>query len=218
MNFFWNKKPTIDSIEIPDFGWLQKSLTKPQKQWVNQENTMLLSVNFFELEPDISSLKDVDRLREGYRQLLSQLNGGIIEVNVISIKEVLCAKKIFKFPQDIHGMTYLGSITVPFKNYSYVIKIQANEVGTTGVRDSIIFNKMFSENTVSVENDRIKGWSYDPYDSSIEHGILMNKSEESIYDEQFLEHPLTQVRKKLLEIETKMEFKPEIFKLKKFEK
>lgn len=93
MNFFWNKKPTIDSIEIPDFGWLQESLTKSQKQWVNQENTMLLTVDFFELEPDISSLKDVERL-----------------------------------------------------------------------------------------------------------------------------HPLTQVRKKLLEIETKMEFKPEIFKLKKFEK
>lgn len=218
MQFFWSKKSNIDSIEIPNFDWYQEAGTNSLKQWVNSEETMVLSINFFELEPDIPTIKEVTKLRQFYRELVFQVNGGIIELEIISIKEILCVKAIFKIPQKPHGMSYVGSFTFPFKDYSYVVKLQAPEYGATGLRDAMILSKLRLENLISIENGTLKGWFCDPYDSSIQEGIPMNKSEEPIYDHLFLEHPLTQLRKKMLEIETKIDFKSEIFKLKKFEK
>ena len=62
----------------------------------------------------------------------------------------MAIKTIFKFPQDPTGMTYLGSYTIPFKKYSYVIKIQAPELGVTGMRDSIIAAKFLATNEYSM--------------------------------------------------------------------
>ena len=45
----------------------------------------------------------------------------------------------------------------------------------------------------------------------------MNKSEEFKYDAEFEDHPLTQVRKYISQIEKNIMFKPEMEKLKKFE-
>lgn len=212
MQFFWSKKSNIDSIEIPNFDWSQKTGTKSIKDWINPEETMALTIYFFELEPDIPTVKDIKKLREFYREVIFQANGGIIELEIISIKA------IFKRPQKPHGMSYVGSFTFPFKNCSYVVQLEAPEFGATGFRDSMILAKLQVEKVISIENGILNGWFCDPYDSSIQKGTLMNKSEEPIYDHLFLDHPLTQLRKRMLEIETKIDFKSEIFKLKKFEK
>jgi len=86
LKFFRKNKVDINSLAIPDFNW---SITKENstiKQWINPVKTIALSVNFFDAEPDIPSLKKIDPLRNFYRDQIVQQNGGLIEVSVLDTK------------------------------------------------------------------------------------------------------------------------------------
>jgi len=215
INFFNRKKTNINSIVIPDFGWKKQKVDKSIIQWINAEQTIALSLNFFNLKPDLPLLKEIDVVRAFYRGQISQVNGGLIQVDYSDIKHQ-AIKTIFKIPQEPSGMVYLASLTVPFKNCSYVIKIQALEIGMTGIRDSIIAEKLMQDRKIDIGENGYKNWFSDPYDSNYSGGTLMNKSEDPIYDLDFENHPLTQVRKLMSQIEKEIEFKPEIEKLKQF--
>ena len=115
-------------------------------------------------------------------------------------------------------MVYLASLTIPFKNSSCVIKIQAPEIGLAGMRDSVIAHKLIQEGKISSGVNGYENWFCDPYDSDFKIGTLMNKSENPIYDVDFDNHPLTQARQLISQIEKGIEFKPKIEKLKLFTK
>lgn len=219
MGFFWNKKAGIDAVIIPDFGWPKETAGKSKIQWSNTEQAMSLSVNFIKMEPDIPTLKDIEQIRNLYRKMVHEANGGIIEVELVELKTILCVRLLIKIPQSPTGMTYIGSLTIPFKNCSYVLKVQAFEVGITGMRDAVILDKLLAKKVASLEKGVLKGWFFDPYESKPSGTtLLMNRSESLEYDADFPGHPLTRVREKLKIIESTIEFKKEIFDLKKFEK
>jgi hypothetical protein len=90
-------------------------------------------------------------------------------------------------PQKASGMTYLGSITIPFKDFSFVMKVQCTERGTTGIREAILFDKMRRTGVIEIESSgKITGdWNPD----APEH------------DAAFRQHPLSRLRRVLGRIE-----------------
>ena len=214
---FKNKKPSINLLKIPNFNLLERNSNESIKEWINKEESLLLSVNFFDLNPDIPTTKDIDYLRQFYRDLIVQNNGGIIEVNIVTVCEIQSVKAILKIPQQPSGMIYLGTIIIPFKKFSYVVKIQANEFGTTGMRDSIVANKLMTEGLIEVGDEGYEGWFEDPYDSEYKKGTLMNKSELEKYDREFENHPLSILRQMFREIESRIELDTALAKHEKFE-
>ncbi|BDD03895.1 hypothetical protein [Aureibacter tunicatorum] len=218
INIFKRNKVNINSINIPDFGWARSVENKNIKQWINEEQTIALSLNFFDLKPDLPSIKDIKSLRDFYRNQIIEYNGGIIEVDLVEIKGFKIIKTIFKIPQEPTGMMYLGSLTIPFEKCSYVIKIQAPEVGMTGIRDSVIGNKLLNENVISIGENGYENWFEDPYDSKFIGGTLMNKSESIEFDSEFVDHPLSRVREILSEIQKEIIFNKEFEKINKFKK
>jgi hypothetical protein len=177
-----------------------------------------LSVNYFDTNPDLPSITKIDVIRDFYRDQISKYNGGLIQVDVIELENYEAIKTIFKIPQEPSGMVYLASLTIPFQNCSYVIKIQAPEIEMIGERDSIIATRLVKEKKIFVGGNGYENWLSDPYDNAFDKGTLMNKSEEVIYDIDFENHPLTQARKLISQIEEEIEFKPKLEKLNKFEK
>ena len=200
------------SIVIPDFSWEKEKEDSKLIHWVNPEQPIALSLNYFYSKPDIPSIKKVGLLRDYYRNQIVLHNGGLIQVDLVELKNYQAIKTIFKLPQQPKGVVYLGSLTIPFRDRSYVVKIQALEMGMTGVRESVILDRLLREGKANLNN-----WSFDPYNSTYTKGSLMNKSEEFKYDAEFEDHPLTQVRKYISQIEKNIMFKPEMEKLKKFE-
>lgn len=176
--------------------------------WLDNNSPAVITFNYFGIEPDIPTIKDVNRLRELYRSLANQNNGAIIKVEIGRIQNVETVGTIFKFPMKPRGMRYIGSITIPYKDRSYVLKVECPEVGTTGMRDSVIMNKMLGDGVVTVdfEKRRMKGWFKDPYDDSLTEGFHMNLSEAEEFDEMFPKHPLTIVRRTMAQF-------PKIIKL-----
>lgn len=218
INFFKRTKSNINSIIIPDFGWTKQKEDKNIIQWINPEQTIALSLNYFDVKPDLPSLKNIDIIRHFYRDQVSQANGGLIKVNFSDKIAFQTIKTIFKIPQEPNGVTYLASLTIPFKDCSYVIKIQAPEIGVTGIRSSTIADQLMKEEKIKIGENGYENWSSDPYDSNFKKGTLMNKSEDSIYDQSFKKHALTQARNLISNIEKEIEFKHEINQLKQFTK
>ena len=81
INIFNRTKSDINSIIIPDFGWDRQKEDKSIIQWINSKQTIALSINYFDTKPDLPSIKNVDIVRDFYREQVSQANGGLIEVD-----------------------------------------------------------------------------------------------------------------------------------------
>jgi hypothetical protein len=215
---FRRKIINISSVSISDFGWAKAKDDKSIIQWINPEQTIAISVNFFEKPPDIPTMKNIETLRSFYRHLISSVNGGLIELALSRKDTKPFLKTIYKLPQEASGMTYIASLTFPFKTCSFVFKVQAAEIGMTGMREALIANKLISENVISVDENGYSNWSADPYDNNFKDGALMNKSEQYVYDIEFPDHPLTRARQILKQIELSLQWKPVVEKVPAFEK
>lgn len=217
-SFLKKKNITIDSVLIPTFGWNKIENSKFVRKWGNPEQTAILSLNFFSIKPDLPTVKDLDYLRSFYRNSISTVNGGLINVDTLTLYHSPVVKTIFKISQEEYGMIYIASLTIPFEDYSFVVKIQTVESGMTGLRDSVILNKLLESGEVSFENEEIKNWFSDPYDSDFKQGVLMNKSEDEKYDNEFPDHPLTIARIMINKISKEIILTPELASVASFNK
>ena len=217
-SLFKRKKISISSISIADFGWTMTKDGKSVIQWINPEQTIAVSINFFEIPPDIPTITNIDILRKFYRDSISKVHGGLIEVELSKKDKISFIKTIFKLPQEHTGMTYIASLTIPFETCSFVLKVQAAEIGATGIREALIADRLISTNIISLGDDGYSNWSVDPYDNDFKGGALMNKSEHYIYDSEFPNHPLTQARHLITQIENGIQWKPELETLSAFDK
>jgi hypothetical protein len=155
-----------------------------------------VGLHYFPTPPDIAAdLEDLEDVRAFYRKTAAEAGLAIIEVEAPVIHGCRCVRMILKMPQQPTGMTYLGSLTLPFQDFSYVLKVGCVERGTTGMRDAIIANQCINEGTVSISSDgHIEGWMADPYDGSVRAPLMRNRSEAQEYDARFPEHPLSRAR------------------------
>jgi hypothetical protein len=161
----------------------------------------------FSIPPDIEvNLGSIDRVRDYYRTFVMNHGAAIVEVDVLQIAGCQSIRQIIKVPQQPAGMTYIGSITLPFRDFSYVVKMQCMEKGTTGVRDSSVLSEKMNAGQVTFNEETMKlqGWMQDPYDSSISYPLSSdgsicsyNISDSIQYDEYFPAHPLSRLRRRL---------------------
>ncbi len=217
IRLFRRQKATIDTISIPDLGWTVDKQDKTIKQWVNPDRIAVLSLNFFDKAPDIPSSKDIDILRDFYRKAILGQNGGLVYVAFVELEGQKAIKTLFKFPQPERGMSYLASLTVPFRSCSYVIKLQVPETGIMGTREAIVSEQLLRENKISSTKED-SNWSKDPYDDTYRKGTLMNVAESPLYDLEFHDHPLSLARLWLGQVEKGVVFDKKISQLTPFPK
>lgn len=207
---FFKKKISVDSISIPELGWPREKEGNAVL-WVNPEESIAVSINFFDQAPDIPTIKDVVKLRDFYRDLIISVNGGLVEVEICKQRQFDIVRTIFKIPKPVEGILYVGSITIPFGNCSFVLKVQAVEKGPTGMREAFIVDRILKDGSFNEAT-----WAADPYDNEITLGNLMNKSEDQKYDVDFPDHPLTQVRNLLSKLEQGFTWDAALEKLPRF--
>jgi hypothetical protein len=168
---------------------------------------------YFPIPPDIGAdLQSLTAVRAFYRAMAMRVGAAIIEVDTLEVDGCLAVRQIIKVRQQGHGMAYLGSITLPFRDFSYVIKIQCEEHGLTGYRDASVFDQKFrsGEVTIDVEEEVIRGWMRDPYDPSIVDGFAWNLSEAEEYDALFPGHPLSRLRPVLKHVQATLRIAEEV--------
>jgi hypothetical protein len=220
MNFlsklFGSKKPTLDSLYFDTLGWPQRNQSPQHRDWLHPTDPALLSVDFFALPPDLPAGLDLRELRRLYRSSLRQQNGGLIEVSRGQVGPQPLVRTLFKLPQQPTGMGYVGALTLPFRDYSYVVKVQAWEAGMSGLRESLVVEKLMQAGQLQITDEGYADWFADPYDPYYTLGTPMNRAEHPEYDDLVPEHPLTLVRHSLRVLETSLRLEPELLNLPPF--
>ena len=177
---------------------------------------------YFPVRPDIEAdLKSVADVRAAYRKSVTARGVAVIEVDTLSVDGCDATRTIVKVPQQPTGMTYLGSITLPFREFSYVIKVQCEEWGVTGMREAAVLAELIDKGEVTLdpegEGGQIPGWARDPYDASAEAPLLLNRAEAEEYDRRFPEHPLSRLRPVLNHIQGTLRVAEEVKREPRFE-
>ncbi len=155
-----------------------------------------LGLYFFPIPPDLPrGPLSLEELREFYGD---QLGGGgkIVEVGLPRLVSTTCVWVLLKVPQRPSGMTYVGSLTVPFAKFSFVIKLQCEERGPTGMREAVLLNQGMANGTVDFGDDgQIVGdWSPD----------------DPKHDARFVDHPVSRLRREFALIQSTLELHPSI--------
>ncbi|PZM84736.1 MAG: hypothetical protein DKT66_08915 [Candidatus Melainabacteria bacterium] len=202
---------SIRSISFDTTDWIQLEATETCVTWHNQRREVLF-LHYFPIRPDIPcSLNDVATLRDSYRRGVNQSGGGLVSVNVVRVQGLLGTRTIFKFPQQPSGIAYVASLTFPFRDFSFVIKLQCPENEPTGTREAVVLEQLLKTGEISIgpEGNPI-GWSRDPYEPNLVAGTQMTLAEEIKYDEHFPEHPLSRARGFLTRVVNSINFTPEV--------
>ena len=180
------------TITIPAYYQQVNSMPNDPKDsipyMVRTENAECF-VLIFPVDESRSLPREKNSLIAGIRQYLSE-NQGLIQVEA----EKDCVYSIVKFRKEPSGVQYI--LTYQEFHPDFIVNIQAffDEIGTTGIWDSIVYELYRRENAVITERDPFAGWARDPYDERITEGALMNLSEQNQFDAHFPGFPLSMCR------------------------
>lgn len=187
----------LDAWRVTDLADGSPATNSTSRAWINSFGDEL-SLHLFERAPDLPApLADIAALRSGYRTSVAAQGGGIVSVDIVTIAGLAAVETVFKFRQQPNGMTYVGAITLPFQEFSLVVRVICQEMGITGLRDSAVLGRMLAAGTVTVVTEgapRMVDWAQDRYDSSFAEGSLRNRSDDEEWDVDFPDHPLSRVR------------------------
>lgn len=224
--------PTLDSISLDFTGWELQQRDDAMAVWADSDGDVL-AINFFDTKPDIPAPRiGPDALRDYFRQQTVATRGGIVEVDTVRIHDIDCGRLVVKARQEPTGFTFQGTCVVPRQDFSFVVRVQCQERGTTGMREAAVMvielpdpeyedppedapvNPIFPE---AKPAGKIKGWFKDPYDSKYDRSALYNLADQQKYDDRFPDHPLSRARRKLARIIKSLEFTSDIINAAEFD-
>ena len=197
----------LDRVALGSENWREEATDHPVRIWRNAAGDAL-GLFYFDLPPDIPvALEAIDELRRFFRLLVTDAGGGLVELDVVTLDGLPSIRQIVKQPQPGGGMTYVGSYTIPRRSFSYVMKIQCEERGMTGVREMVVMDQALAQGRVALSKDEgMTGWTTDPYDPEFEAEVLRNQAEDERYDKDFPDHPLSRLRRGLRDVATSLSF------------
>ena len=205
---------SLDSITFDTGNFIFHGDEDGVRIWYTAEGDGI-GLHYFPIPPNIpADLNSLEDVRSAYRKLAAASGNAIIEVESPMVDGCAAVRTIIKVPQQPHGMGYLGSVTLPFRDFSYVIKVQCEELGITGLRDTEVLGELLVTGEVTLDIDgaegRLIGWMQDPYDASIVSTFARNRAEAQEYDARFREHPLSRLRATLNHVQDTLRVGSEI--------
>ncbi|MFF4659822.1 hypothetical protein [Streptomyces sp. NPDC001381] len=153
--------------------------------WTDEAG-LVLSVHFFPLVPDLPApLDEPERLRAGLAHGTAGAGGGLIEAVPGAVDGVPAVRQLVKMPLGSRpGQAFLGTWTVPREGCSTVVKVQAAEGATTGMREAMIMAQVGPADYFRPH----------PYVGDQIGGLPYHVGDEERWDARFPGHPLTLVR------------------------
>lgn len=193
--------PSLNAVRFDTTGYESRGEPRPGqvRVWFTPDGDGV-GLYYFPVPPDLPVASSVDELREFYASGLERGGGRMVETSVFKFGACAAVRLIFKTPQQPSGMTYVGSVTIPFRDFSFVIKVQCEERGTTGIREAVLLDRRLRAGDVpSVSGGRMElpGWNPD--------------AEE--FDSEFPAHPVSRLRKVLRQVCGSLDVEPEVASL-----
>lgn len=143
-------------------------------------------------ENETMPMNDTKAIIDGIHDSLGD-NQGLIEVSQgMTRYGKQYVFSIVKSGREPSGMNYILTMHFVKKGKALCLKGQFEERGTTGIRDTTVYE--YARRQELVKGIDLEGWMKDPYDENYTRGIRMNLSERREYDRSFPHHPLSELR------------------------
>lgn len=195
-------------LSFDTFNWTKKE-ERPDDNfifWACDTYPIGMSLNYFNLVPDLPVEKDIDVIRNMYWE-----NGvAILKSDFVEIEGILCIENLFK---SLHGhvVQYVANITIPFEDRSFVLKVFSEDYGTTGLRDTFVLPFVSKRDFLDPTDMTIY-----PYDENKKGRMVLCEKEE--YDYLLPFHHLTILRKVMPKFLESIKLEGELKNLKPFYK
>jgi len=189
---------TLHSVTFATPNWKPHEFWKFQKSWRNEQYKEILSITFFEERPDfVANLSQIDVLREQSEASVQPFKGEVSEIEHEVIADLPMLRQIIKLPRldHGHGHIYIGTYTLPFQTFSYVIKVECPEIGATGLRESAVLSELIRDNKIDMRD--IEGKVRTNQIPLAIRKLVSETTDHPRYDRQFPDHPLTRLRRHL---------------------
>ena len=209
--------PSLDSITFDTTGLSPLGDNNNARRWQTQ-NGDGVGIYYFPIPPDIlADINSSESLSVFYGKMIAEAkNITGISIGSMEIDGCKFVKMIIKVLQQPFGMSYIGSLTLPFKNFNLVVKTQCAERGTTGIRESFVVDELMKKGEIKIDKSgKFEGWERPSVSSPLEVWKI-NRAEAIEYDEQFPNHPLSILRRTLSQIEKSIKVSDDIKKEPKF--
>lgn len=107
---------------------------------------------------------------------------------------------ITKYRTGFAGVKYDLHLHLDFVDSVMELQGYFNETGKFGFRENTVHSRIFGGEKSARYLKALGLWEADPYEPWLSEGFLMNGSEYEVYDEEFPEHPLSELRRLIKEI------------------
>ncbi|GHO64067.1 hypothetical protein KSC_029590 [Ktedonobacter sp. SOSP1-52] len=201
--------PSITSLHLDTTGWNALSQSAQQMIWQHDATGDVLSIEFFNHPTKLPfAMNDVEAIKAHHEQYSVRPDeGAIVSIDLVSLHGPEAVRMIIKARNPRiaglppHGMTYLGSLMIPLAGFSYVVKVQCCERGTTGLREAgvaLILNPKSSKPTGEV---KVVKSLEEMFAARSQRPIVRTPADDERYDTMFPQHPLSRVRTYLNHVE-----------------
>jgi hypothetical protein len=170
----------LSKLDLRDPDLSYRGIVDDMKLWHTSDGDGV-GLYYFDQPPD---LPEDEASEETFRASYAErVPADVVEIAIEELARIPAVRTIIKVPQQPSGMTYLGSFIVPFRECSYVLKIQCEEHGVTGMREATLLGKGLASEDLTVDEDGGIGGHWAPDDA--------------IHDDDFPDHPLSRCRRAL---------------------
>jgi len=194
----------LDSIEFDARGFELRGEPRPgQVRAWSTPDADGLGVYYFAQTPDLPQTSESRDFVEVYRSRLKESGGRLVEMSFLRVGGRRAVRVIMKTEPGPAGVLYVGSITIPFLDTSFVLKVQCEERGVSGVREAVLLERRLAarEDSNSGESDaERRRWNPDRAE----------------FDREFPDHPVSRVRRVLRHLAKSVTFTADVAKLPEF--
>jgi hypothetical protein len=172
---------SLDSLKFETVGYEFQGEADNRRTWFTPDGDGV-GLFLFLKPPDLpTDAQTSAELQEFYRGRIGNDQVKIVEFRLQSVAGVNCVWMLLKIPRQPHGMDYLGALTNPFAEFSFVIKMQCEERGITGVREAALFLRSQQDGSVTLTPGGQLAGDWNPDDER--------------HDSMFPDHPVSRLRR-----------------------
>lgn len=202
-------KPSLEAVHFDTTGYVFTGELQPGalRVWHTPQGDGL-GLYFYPLPPDLPvGAASVEELEAFYRGLLaaSDTNSGgkLVEIRVVVAGGCLAVRTIVSIAQQPSGRSYVGSLTVPFRAFSFVLKCQCAEGEPTGLKEALLLDRIWAaKERAEGDGARLSVPEWDPNSPT--------------HDAEFPGHPVARVRRVLDHVEQSLVVADDIRQLPRF--
>ncbi|HUQ07955.1 MAG TPA: hypothetical protein VM261_35915 [Kofleriaceae bacterium] len=111
-------------------GWAEGTSPDGHSVFVRAPDDILVA-RAFDIPPDlVSPLGDLPALYEHLRGPLDEAGASLLSIGALAIDGVPALEMIFEAQDESAGTIYVGALTIPFRDGSFVIKVMCRDSGS----------------------------------------------------------------------------------------